>query len=63
MLLLGLKKDPQSIRPAVAGDGAACFGHMDLFEFHRLLHCLPHKIDIFLRDPGVGDKEQVCIDV
>ena len=36
---------------------------MDLFKADRFLHCLFHQINIFLRNPGVGDEEQVCIDI
>ena len=62
-LLFRLKQYSECIRAAVAGNRTACLCNVDLFKFYRLIHGLFYQVDILLRDPGVGDKEQAGIDI
>ena len=62
MGLFRFKQDAQGVGPAVAGDGAAGGGHMDLPEVHFLLHGFAHQLHIRGVDGGLGDKQVVPLD-
>ena len=58
-----LKQNPQRILSAVAGDRTACLCDVDLLKLYRIIHGLFYQIDVFLGDAGVGDEQQIRVDI
>ena len=58
-LTFGSEQNSQCIGAAMAGNGTAGLGDVNIVKLHFLFHSLPHRLNILGVDAGMGNEDFV----